>query len=75
MLRRAAPRDQSRAREHLKVLGNRLETDRERLRQLVDGGLALRQPRENLATGRVGERREGDAEVVATVYLVARLIK
>jgi hypothetical protein len=62
------------------MLGDRLGADRERFGQLVDGGLALRQPRQDLATGRVGERRECAAELVGShcysgVYLIKELIE
>src|SRR5918999_1965935 len=63
-LRRAAPRYGPRLLEHLKVLGDGLHADRERLGELVDGGLALREPSEDLPARRIGERREGGAELV-----------
>ena len=63
-LRGAPARDQPGALQHLEVLGDRLEADRERLGQLVDRGLALREPREDRAARGIGESREGVAELV-----------
>src|SRR5918999_1369516 len=75
-LRRAAPRYEPRLLEHLKVLGDGLHADRERLGELVDGGLALREPSEDLPARRIGERREGGAELVGRhSYSGNRLIK
>src|SRR5439155_17010691 len=60
----AATGDQPRALQHLQVFGDRLKAHRERRGQLVDRGLALRQPGQDGAAGRVGERREHAAELV-----------
>jgi hypothetical protein len=50
----AAASDQPGPLEHLEVLGNRLETDRERPRQLIDRGFTFGQPGENRTPGRIG---------------------
>src|SRR5205823_8064346 len=63
-LRRAAARDQPRALEHLEMLGHRLDADRERLGELVHRRVALREPRQDRAPRRVGERRERRRELV-----------
>src|SRR6266508_2526000 len=63
-LRRAAARDQPRALEHLQVLGDRLDADREWLGQLVHSGLTLREARQDRAPRRIGERRERARELV-----------
>jgi hypothetical protein len=54
--------------EHLEVLGDGLGADRERPRQLVDGGVALGQTVEDRPPRRVGERGEGGAERVAGYF-------
>jgi hypothetical protein len=65
----AAPAgDQAGPLEHLQVLGDGLRTDRKRLGELVDRGLAAGQPREDRPPGRVGERVERGAQLI--IYLV-----
>src|SRR4051794_39529273 len=54
-LRRAAPGDQPRPLQHLEVLRDRLDADRERLGELVHGRLALRETAEDRPARRVGE--------------------
>src|SRR4051794_33571488 len=60
----AASGDQPGALENLQVSGDRRQTHRERFREIVDGRLALGQAGEDLATRRVGEGGEGEAELV-----------
>ena len=69
----STPRDQSRPLEHLEVLGDRLDADREGPSQLGYGGLALGQPREYLPTRGVGEGGEGFAELVGCRVIQACL--
>ena len=65
LLRCPSTRDQPGPLEHLQVLGDGLHAERERLRQLVHGDLAVvRQPREDRAPGRIGEGRKCEAELV-----------
>src|SRR3954469_2933082 len=79
-LRAAPARDQAGALQHLQVLRHRLHAHGERLGQLVHRRLALRQPREDLAASRIGERREGGAQLLGRhaalpqVYSTDRLI-
>src|SRR3954452_3203751 len=68
----AAARDQSGALEHLEVARDRRQAHRERLRQLADGRLALRQAGQDRAARRVGERGEGEAELVG-LHVTRRL--
>src|SRR5215204_325766 len=63
-LRAAPPCDQAGALEHLQMLGDRLHGDGERLRQLVHGRLALREPRQDGAPRRIGQGRERGAQLV-----------
>src|SRR5439155_10943514 len=56
--------EEPRALEHLEVLRDRREAEIERGRQLRDRRLALGESREDGAPRRVGEGREGDAELV-----------
>jgi hypothetical protein len=63
-LGRAAARDQPRALQHLEVLGNRLDADRERLGQLVHSCLTLCEARQDLAPRWVGEGCEGTCQLV-----------
>src|SRR5215210_2701374 len=77
-LRLPAADDQPRALEHLQVPRDRREAHRERLRELVDGRLALGEAREDRAARRVGEGGEREAEVVGrhvTVRLINAAIK
>jgi hypothetical protein len=67
-LRFPPARDQTRALEHLQVPRNRGQTDRERLGDLVDGGLALGQVREDRAPRGVGKRGERAGEVVGLLF-------
>jgi hypothetical protein len=46
------------------VLRDGLDRDRERRRELVDGRLAIGEPREDRAPGGVGQGREGGAQLV-----------
>ena len=50
--------------EHLEVLGYGRLAHGERLRQLADGGLPLRQPGENGAAGGIGQSRKGGVELL-----------
>src|SRR5690349_14638371 len=63
-LRPPALRDQAGALQHLEVLGHGGQGHVERLGELLDRGLARGEPREDRAAGRVGEGREGGAELV-----------
>src|SRR5215204_1596220 len=63
-LRLAAADNQPRALEHLEVARDRGQADRERLRQLVHGRLALGEAGEYRAARRIGEGGEGEAELV-----------
>src|SRR5512133_4060271 len=63
-LRGAPPFDQAGALEHAQVLADRLGAHRERRRQLVDGGLALHEAREDRPPRGIGERGERRAELV-----------
>src|SRR5690349_9689964 len=58
-LRHLAAGDQAGALQHLEVLGDRLNRDREALGELGEGGVAAAQPAQDLPSGRVGERGEG----------------
>jgi hypothetical protein len=51
------------------VLRHRREADGERLRELGDRRLATGEPGQDGATGGVGERREGGAEVVGALAI------
>src|SRR5579884_1774443 len=64
-LRLPAAGDQPGSFEHLEVLGDGLEADRERLGQLVDRRLAVGEAGEDRPTGRVRQRGEGEAELVS----------
>jgi hypothetical protein len=50
--------------EHLEVLRDGLDGDRERLGQLVHCGLPLGQPLEDRTACGIGERRERAAELI-----------
>src|SRR5262249_1769478 len=63
-LRLPAARHEPRALQHLQMVGDGLHGDRERLRKLVHGGVALREPREDRPPGRGGERGKGGRELV-----------
>jgi hypothetical protein len=52
------------------VLGDRLNTDRERLGQLVHGGLTIREPRQDRAARWIGEGREGARQLVDCHLLI-----
>src|ERR671914_2331640 len=70
--------DQSRALEHLEVARDRRQAHRERLRQLLDGRLALGETGQHGAARRVGESGEGQAELIGwhvTVRLINVIIK
>src|SRR5204863_7742822 len=70
--------DQSRALEHLEVARDRRPAHRERLRQLVRGRLALGEAGQDRAARRIGERGEGEADLVGwhvTVQLNNEIIK
>src|SRR4051794_11032099 len=54
--------DQTRAFEHLQVLGDPRQAEVERLGQLVDRRVSGREPGDDGAAGRVGERGEGGVE-------------
>src|SRR4051812_8116773 len=54
--------DQSRALEHLQVLGDPGQAQAERLRQLVDRGVTGREPRHDRPPGRIGQRSERGIE-------------
>src|SRR5678810_252762 len=60
----AALADQPGALQHLEMLGDRRETDVERLSQLTHRGLARGEPREDGAARRIRQRGKGDAEVI-----------
>jgi hypothetical protein len=53
--------------EHLEVLRDRRAADGQLVGQLADGPRVRRHPLEDLATGRVGQRRErlGESELVS----------
>src|SRR5688572_15646870 len=61
-LRLAPARDQPGALQYLEVLGDRRQAHVEGRGQLVHGGLARGQAREDRASGRIGERGEGGVE-------------
>src|ERR1700730_8212636 len=63
-LRLAAAFDEAGALRHLEVLGDRGKAHRERLGQLGDGNLAADQARQDRASRRIGEGREGGAEAI-----------
>src|SRR5919106_4882994 len=73
-LRAALARDQARPLEHLQMLGDRLHGDRKRLCELVDGGVALREPGQDPASSRVRERRERPAQLVDRHLLFTFLV-
>ena len=73
-LRVAAARDEPGPLQHLEVLRHRGEAHVERLGQLRHRGLPLHQAIEDGATGRIGERGEGQAERVHRFDLTSRLI-
>jgi hypothetical protein len=50
--------------QHFEVPGDGREADRERLGELRDGGVAVREPGEDRPAGRVCQRREDRAEPV-----------
>ena len=56
--------DQAGVLEDAQMLGNRLDADRERLGQLGHRRLAARQPLEDRAARRIGERCECRAELI-----------
>ena len=60
----AAAGDQARALEHLEVSRDRGQAHGEWLRELRDGRLAVGEAGEDRATRRIGEGREGKAELV-----------
>src|SRR5688500_4660649 len=60
--------------EDLQMLGDCLQADRERLGQLVDGGFAVRQAGEDTPPRRVGQRREGQAELILGRLILGSLI-
>src|SRR5712691_1181219 len=75
-----APRDQPRPLEHLQVLRDRRQAHLERFRQLGDGGLPRRQPREDRPPRGIRERRERPVEPIgrddhSTSPLYNRLVK
>src|SRR5688500_8095565 len=69
-LRATAAYDQPGSLEHLEVLGDRLEADRERLRQLVHRRLALGQPGQDRAARGIRQRRERRAELLGRHVLL-----
>src|SRR3954449_11870960 len=71
-LRLAAADDQACALEDLQVARDGREADVERLGELVDGRLPLREARQDLAARRVGEGGEREAELVGR-HLTHRL--
>jgi hypothetical protein len=60
----AAALDQPGALEHLQVTRDRGQADRERLGQLVDRRLAVREPGEDRAARGIGEGGEREVELV-----------
>src|SRR5437868_6386123 len=58
-LRGSPALDQTGALEHPQMLRDRLDGDRERLGELLDGRLPSRQTREDRPSGRIGEGGEG----------------
>src|SRR5918995_608802 len=73
-LRRPAPGDQSRALQHLAVVGDCLRADRERLGQLVHRRLALGESPQDRPPRRVGEGREGVRELVGWHVLFSQAL-
>ena len=63
-LRLAAAHDQPGPLQHAQVLGHGRHAHVEGLRQLGDRALAHRQPGENRAAGRVGERGKRGAQLI-----------
>ena len=63
-LRVAGARDQAGVLEHPQVLGHRLQRHVVRRGQLADRGVGHGEPGDEVATGRVGERREHPGEHV-----------
>jgi hypothetical protein len=63
-LRLATLADQPRVLQHLEMLGDGGEAEGKRLRQLVDGCLALSEPRQDGPPGGIGEGSEGGAQVI-----------
>src|SRR5437773_10374744 len=68
-LRMHASLDQPRALEHVQVARNRRQRDVERLRQVADRRLAPREPGEDRAARRIGERGENDVELASRARL------
>src|SRR5829696_3322025 len=67
-------RDQPRVLEDLQVLGDRLDGDRERLRELAHARVALGEPVEDRTARRVRECRERAAELVDGHLLFSRAL-
>jgi hypothetical protein len=63
-LRVAVAGDQARSLEHFEMLGDGRLADRERRRQLGDGGIATPELGQDRPTGRVGQRGERPVEAV-----------
>src|SRR5262249_36876917 len=63
-LRLAAARDEPGTLQHLEMFGDRGSADGEGLGELTHGRFSERKPRQDGASGRVGEGREGGAETV-----------
>src|SRR5436190_2409147 len=63
-LRGSATLDQTGALEHPEVLRDRLDGDRERLCQFLDGRLPAHETCKDRPAGRIGEGGEGGAELV-----------
>ena len=63
-LRMAAALDEACTLEHLEVLRDRRKAHRERLRELGDGGVAVRERGQDRPSGGIRERCEGGAERV-----------
>ena len=61
----AAARDQAGVLQHLEVLGDRGLAHLERLGELLDRGLAQREPREDRPSRRVGKSGEGGVELMS----------
>ena len=59
-----AAADEAGVLEHPEVLGDGLDGDVVGLGQLVDGGVAVGQPGDDVPPGRVGERREHPGELI-----------
>src|SRR5262249_5174528 len=67
-------RNQPRALQHLQVPRHRRQADVERLGEFRNRGLAERQPGQDGPPRRVGESREGGAEVVGGHWYLADLL-